>query len=87
MVQGWNAARTRVSFGIRDKLMADRLSVTMRVLDPFSMARERSATIDPAFTQINSRLRPNRAVQLSVTWMFGRGNKRDDEIDLSSGGQ
>ena len=88
IVQGWNAARTRVSFGIRDKLMADRLSLTMRILDPFSTARDRSATLDPAFTQINNRLRPVRAVQLSATWTFGRQRKRDgDQIDLSSGSQ
>lgn len=87
VVQGWNAARTRVSFGIRDKLMADRLSLTMRILDPFSTARERSATLDPAFTQINNRLRPIRAVQLSATWTFGRQNKKDaDPIDLSPSG-
>ena len=47
--------------------MADRLSLTTRIIDPFSTARERSATLDPAFTQINNRLRPIRAVQLSAT--------------------
>ena len=87
VLQGWNAARTRVSFGIRDKLMANRLSLTMRIIDPFSTARERSAALDPAFTQINNRLRPNRAVQLSATWTFGRQNKKDgDQIDLPTGG-
>jgi ferric enterobactin receptor len=86
VVEGWNAARTRVSFGIRDKLMADRLSLTMRVIDPFSTARERSATLDPAFMQINNRLRPIRAVQLSATWTFGRHGKKDDPIDLSPSG-
>jgi hypothetical protein len=73
-----------VSFGIRDKLMAGRLSLTMRIIDPFSTARERSATLDPAFTQINNRLRPIRALQLSATWTFGRQNKKEDPIDLSS---
>ena len=86
VVQGWNAARTRVSFGIRDKLMADRLSLTLRVIDPFNTARERSATLDPSFTQINDRLRPIRAVQLSATWMFGRGKKESDRIDLEGTG-
>lgn len=51
MDQGWNAARTRVSFGIRDNLMSDRLSLTLRVADPLGTARERSATIDPTFLQ------------------------------------
>lgn len=87
VVEGWNAAQTRVSFGIRDKLMADRLSLTMRIIDPFSTARQRSATLDPSFTQLNNRLRRIRALQLSATWMFGRPSKKDDQIDLSTGGQ
>lgn len=85
--QGWNAARTRASFGIRDKLMADRLSLTLRIIDPFSTSGERSATIDPAFTQINDRRRPNRGLQLSATWMFGRPAKGDDQITLDSSGE
>jgi hypothetical protein len=47
--QGWNAARTRVSMAVREKLMADRLSLTVRVADPFNTARERSTTTDPRF--------------------------------------
>ncbi|HEY2854167.1 MAG TPA: TonB-dependent receptor [Gemmatimonadaceae bacterium] len=86
--QGWNAPRTRVSFGIRDKLLADRLSLTVRLLDPFNTARERSATLDPAFTQINDRTRAIRGLQLSAAWMFGRPNKKDtDQIDLNTAGQ
>jgi outer membrane cobalamin receptor len=86
--QGWNAARTRVSIGIRDKLLADRVSLTLRIIDPFSTARERSTTVDPAFTQINDRTRAIRGLQLSATWMFGRPNKKSaDQIDLNTGGQ
>ena len=85
--QGWDAARTRVSFGVRDKLMADRLSLTLRIIEPFSMSGERSATIDPAFTQLNQRWRPRRALQLSATWTFGRPRKkRDEPIDLNAEG-
>ena len=85
--QGWNAARTRVSLGIRDRLMADRMSLTMRIIDPFSTSGARFATIDPAFTQISDWRRPNRAVQLSATWMFGRPSKKHDApIGLDSGG-
>jgi outer membrane cobalamin receptor len=87
VAQGWSAARTRVSFGIRDKLAADRLSLTLRILDPFSTVRERSATIDPEFTQINDRTRAIRGLQLSATWMFGRPNKATDQIDLTTTGQ
>ena len=86
--QGWNAARSRASFGIRDKLMADRLSLTLRIIDPFNTARDRSATLDPEFVQINDRTRPIRGLQLNATWMFGRPNKKDaDQIDLNTAGQ
>ncbi|HKW47322.1 MAG TPA: TonB-dependent receptor [Gemmatimonadaceae bacterium] len=85
--QGWNAARTRVSLGIRDKVMADRLSLTLRIIDPFSTTRDRSATLDPEFVQINDRTRPIRGLQLNATWMFGRPNKKDDQIDLNATGQ
>lgn len=84
--QGWNAARTRVSFGVRDRLIGDRLSLTLRVIDPFRTARERSATVDPAFTQISDRTRSIRGLQLSATWTFGRPSKKRDQIDLESGG-
>jgi outer membrane receptor protein involved in Fe transport len=87
VAQGWNAARTRVSVGIRDKLLADRMSVTLRIIDPFSTARERSATVDPAFMQINDRTRAIRGLQLNVTWNFGRPNKKNDQIELNTGGQ
>jgi len=85
--QGWNAARTRVSFGLRDKLLADRLSLTLRINDPFNTARDRSATLDPEFVQINDRARPIRGLQLNVTWMFGRPTRKDDQIDLNTAGQ
>jgi hypothetical protein len=88
VAQGWNAQRTRVSLGIRDKLLADRLSLTLRIIDPFSTARERSATLDPAFIQINDRTRAIRGLQLSATWMFGRPIKKNgDQIDLNTSGQ
>jgi outer membrane cobalamin receptor len=86
--QGWNAPRTRVSVGVRDKLLADRLSFTLRIIDPFSTARERSATVAPSFMQINDRTRAIRGLQVSATWMFGRPNKKEaDQIDLSTSGQ
>jgi hypothetical protein len=83
--QGWNAARTRVSAGIRERMLADRLSLTLRIIDPFSTARDRSATLDPAFTQISDRTRPIRGLQLSATWMFGRPSKTE-QIDLNTTG-
>ncbi|MDB4875550.1 MAG: hypothetical protein JWM41_1996 [Gemmatimonadetes bacterium] len=85
--QGWNGARTRVSLGFRDKVLADRLSLTLRVIDPFSTTRDRSATLDPRFTQINDRTRAIRGLQLSATWTFGRARKKGrDQIELEPSG-
>lgn len=82
--QGWNAARTRVSAAVREKLVADRLSLTLRVTDPFSMARERSTTTDPRFFQISDRTRSARGLLLSATWTFGKPPKKGrDQIDLN----
>lgn len=82
--QGWNAARTRVSAAVRDKLVADRLSLTLRVSDPFNMARERSTTSDPRFFQVSDRTRSARGLMLSVSWTFGKPAKKGhDQIDLT----
>jgi hypothetical protein len=60
----------------------------LRIIDPFSTARERSATVAPSFMQINDRTRAIRGLLVSATWMFGRPNKKDaDQIDLSTTGQ
>ena len=82
--QGWNAARTRISAAIRDKLVGDRLSLTLRITDPFSMARERSITTDPRFYQVTDRTRSARGVLLSASWTFGKPPKKGrDQIDLN----
>ena len=82
--QGWTAARTRVSAAIRDKLVSDRLSLTLRITDPFSMARERSITTDPRFYQISDRTRSARGLLLSASWTFGKPPKKGrDQIDLN----
>ena len=81
--QGWNAARTRVSAAIRDKVAGDRLSLTLRGTDPFNMARERSITTDPRFYQISDRTRSARGLLLSASWAFGKPPKKGrDQIDL-----
>lgn len=81
--QGWNAARTRVSAAVRDKLVADRLSLTLRITDPFNMARERSITTDPRFYQVSDRTRSARGLLLSASWSFGKPPKKGrDQIDL-----
>ncbi|MDQ6634545.1 MAG: TonB-dependent receptor [Gemmatimonadota bacterium] len=75
--QGRNASRTRFSFAARRKLMADQLSVTLRVIDPFNMSRETNTTIDPRFFQVTRRSRAIRGLLLSVNWTFGRSQKEE----------
>ncbi|MGI8400641.1 MAG: TonB-dependent receptor domain-containing protein [Gemmatimonadaceae bacterium] len=86
VVQGRNASRTRVSFAMRQKLMNDQMSVTLRVIDPFNTSLERSTTIDPAFYQVSARRRLQRGLLFSVNWLFGQKKKGDDRIDLSDTG-
>jgi hypothetical protein len=78
--QGRNAARTRVSFAARRKFMDDQLGVTLRILDPFSTARESSTTIDPRFYQVSNRMRTIRGVGLSVSWTFGKPEKKETDL-------
>ena len=87
--QGHNYSRTRFSFAARQKFMGDRMSVTLRVVDPFNTSRERSRTIDPMFTQLSDRQRRIRGVIVSVNWIFGRPQRRgrEDLIGPDTGGQ
>ena len=87
--QGWNASRTRFSFAARQKILADRMSITLRVVDPFNSSRERSNTYDPLFVQTSVRRRAIRGVILSVNWIFGRPQRRgrEDLIGPDTGGQ
>src|SRR2546428_234937 len=69
--QGRNASRTRFTLAARKKLSEDRMSVTLRVIDPFNTSRESSTTIDPRFYQVSDRRRVIRGLLLSGTWTFG----------------
>ena len=84
--QGRNASRTRFSLAARQKLMDDKVSVALRVMDPFNTSRERSTTIDPRFYQVSERRRAERGLLLSVNWSFGKSPKErgKDQIDLGA---
>ena len=86
--QGHNSSRTRFSFAARHKVMADRMSVTLRVIDPFDTSRELSTTTDPRFYQTSDRRRAIRGVIVSVNWIFGRPQRRgrEDLIGPDTGG-
>ncbi len=77
--QGRNSSRTRFSFAARQKLMNERMSVTLRVIDPFNTSREINTTTDPRFTQVSDRRRAIRGLLLSVNWIFGRPERRGRE--------
>ena len=84
--QGWNASRTQLNLAARRKLMDDRLSLTVRAIDPFNTSRERSLTFDPRFFQTSDRSRAIRSLLLSASWTFGKPEKSEDKIDLSNEG-
>ncbi len=84
--QGWNASRTQFNLAARRKLMDDRLSLTVRAIDPFNTSAERSLTFDPRFHQTSDRTRAIRALLLSASWTFGKPDKEKDTIDLSGDG-
>ena len=84
--QGRSSSRARFSLAARQKLSNDRLSVTVRVIDPFRLSHDRFTTIDPRFYQVSDRTRAERALLLSVNWAFGKPPKKGkDQIDLGGG--
>ena len=83
--QGRNAARTRLSAAVRQKLMNDQLSLTLRVIDPFNTSLERSTTIDPAFYQVSDRRRLIRGMLFSVNWSFGKSKKEKESEGIDTG--
>jgi outer membrane cobalamin receptor len=80
--QGHNASRTRFSFAVRQKLVQDQLSLTLRVIDPFNTSRESNTTIDPRFFQLSQRTRSIRGLLLSANWTFGKPPKVRKSEDL-----
>jgi len=84
--QGRNASRTRFTLAARRKLMEDRMSVTLRLIDPFNTSRESSTTIDPRFYQISDRRRTIRGLLLSVNWTFGKPQEEHNREPSDLGG-
>jgi len=79
--QGRIDRRLRFSLAARKKLMDDKLSVALRLIDPFNTSRQRSTTIDPRFVQVSERWRADRGLLLSVNWSFGSTPKLRDGGD------
>jgi len=85
--QGRNAGRSRFTLAARKKLLEDRMSVTLRVVDPFNTSRESSTTIDPRFYQVSDRRRVIRGLLLSVNWMFGKSKDDHNREPNDLGGE
>jgi hypothetical protein len=84
--QGKNASRTRFSLALRQKLMQDKMSLTLRVIDPFNTSRESNTTIDPRFFQVSDRTRAIRGLLLSANWTFGKPPKMRKQDQSDPGG-
>jgi hypothetical protein len=84
--QGTTASRTQFNLAARQKLVDDRLSLTVRVIDPFDTSHERGTTVDPRFFQTSERSRSIRGLLLSASWTFGKPEKGKETIDLSADG-
>src|SRR6267154_5468640 len=84
--QGRNASRTRFTLAARKKLMEDRLSVTLRAIDPFNTSRESNTTIDPRFYQVSDRKRTIRGLLLSVNCTFGKPKDEHERDTNDLGG-
>jgi len=84
--QGRNASRTRFTLAARKKLMEDRMSVSLRVIDPFNTSRESNTTIDPRFYQVSDRRRAIRGLLLSVNWTFGKPQEEHNREPNDLGG-
>lgn len=85
--QGRISSRMRFSLAARQKLMGDRLNLTLRVIYPFNTDRMRFTTTDPRFYQVSDFARHDRGVLLNVSWKFGRAPKRhgSDQSDPPGG--
>ena len=70
--QGRVSGRSMFNVALRQKLMGDRASVTMRIVDPFNTMRFRSLTDDERFYQETERRMGARGVFLSFSYNFGQ---------------
>jgi outer membrane receptor protein involved in Fe transport len=70
--QGRVSGRSMFNLALRQKLMGERASVTMRVVDPFNTMRFRSLTDDEDLYQETERRMGARGLFLSFNYSFGQ---------------
>jgi outer membrane receptor protein involved in Fe transport len=84
--QGRVSGRQMFNLALRQKLMGDRASVSLRVVDPFNTMRFRSLTDDERFYQETERRMGARGVFLSFSYNFGQQPRVRREQQPERGG-
>jgi len=70
--QGRIGAMTFSTLSIRQKVMGDRGSISLRVMDPLNQMGFSSRTTDPLYLQLNEREFNGRAAYLTFSYNFGQ---------------
>jgi ferric enterobactin receptor len=70
--QGRIGAMTFSNLSLRQKVMGDKGSISLRVMDPFNRMGFSSRTTDPMYLQLNERQFNGRAAYLSFSYNFGQ---------------
>jgi outer membrane receptor protein involved in Fe transport len=84
--QGRISGRSMFNMALRQKLMGDRASVSLRVVDPFNQMRFRSLTDDEDLYQESERRMGARGVFLSFSYNFGQQPRVRREQQPERGG-
>ena len=84
--QGRISGRSMFNLALRQKLMGDRASVSLRVVDPFNQMRFRSLTDDEDLYQESERRMGARGVFLSFSYNFGQQPRVRREQQPDRGG-
>jgi ferric enterobactin receptor len=70
--QGRIGAMTFSNVSLRQKVMGDKGSISLRVMDPFNRMGFSSRTTDPMYLQLNERQFNGRAAYLTFSYNFGQ---------------
>lgn len=70
--QGRIGAMTFSNLSLRQKVMGDKGSLSLRVMDPFNRMSFSSRTTDPMYLQLNERQFNGRAAYLTFSYNFGQ---------------
>lgn len=70
--QGRMSGMSMMNLALRQRLMGDRASVSLRIVDPFNTMRFAFQTSDPRFYQESERRMGARGAYLSFSWNFGQ---------------